>query len=277
VLQPHPPIVHVEVLNPAIDLESLDDKNIVLDLRARFQDGTTANIEMQSRPVSAFRERLLYYWARLFGSQLGPGDGYTTLRPTISIAFLRHREPHNPRFHSVFRILETRDHTPYGNALSIHLVQLPRLAELGEADRASEAALLRWSRFFAARTAEELDEAAMNDPAVSKARDILLHLSADADVRRRAEERELAQITRRIEDGALREEAEAVGEERGVRIGEERGVRIGEERGLRVAIHALCAGAGIAVDEARAASIDAMDLEALRSLIERLGATRTWP
>jgi predicted transposase/invertase (TIGR01784 family) len=277
VLRRPQPVVSVHVLNPEIGKEAVDDKGIVLDILVHLIDGTTLNVEMQARNVTPFRERLLYYWARVFGQQLGPGDGYTSLRPTISVAFLSYPEPQNPRFHSIFRVLETHEHLPYSDALEIHLIQLPRLAGLTDPDRRDDAALLRWSRFFAARSAEAIDEAAMDDPAVSKARDILHRLSADPDAQRMAEARELAQTTRRIEDGALREEAEAVGEERGLRLGEERGLRLGEERGLRDAIHTLCSILDIAVDEGRAARLEQMDGQALRALLERMKATRSWP
>ena len=101
----------------------------------------------------------------------------------------------------------------------------------------------------------------MNDPAVSKARDILQRLSADSEARRAAEERERAQITRRIEDGALRREAEAIGEARAQR------------RGIRD----ICRLLGIEVGEERAASLEDMDATALATLCQRLMATRAWP
>jgi predicted transposase/invertase (TIGR01784 family) len=289
VLRAPQPVASVQVLNPDIGKEAIDDKGIVLDILVRFLDGTILNVEMQARNVTPFRERLLYYWARVFGQQLAQGEGYTALRPTISVAFLSYREIQNPRFHSIFRILETHDHQPYSDALEIHLVQLPRLDELTDPDRSHDAALLRWSRFFAARSAEEIDEAAMDDPAVSKARDILHRLSADPDAQRMAEARELAQITRRIEDSALREEAEAIGEERGLRVGEEigeerglrlgeeRGLRLGEELGLRTAIRSVCSLLGLVVDETRAEFLDQLDADALRAFLDRLTATRAWP
>lgn len=276
VLRPAKPVSEVVVLNPGIGPEAIEDKGVALDLLVRFVDGTSVNAEMQTRHMTPFRERLLYYWARLFGQQLSAGDHYTALRPTISIAFLAYREPNNPRFHSVFQILERSDHAPYTDALAIHLVQLPRLSELSDTERRDAGALLSWGRLFAARTPEELSEAAMKDPAVSKARDILQRLSADPEARRLAEARELAQITRRLEDTALREEAEAVGEERGIRLGEERGVRLGEERARREAVRDLCAVLGIPMDERREAELVAMDADGLAALLRELRTRRSW-
>jgi hypothetical protein len=145
VLRPTQPIASVERLDPSVGvgLHDIDDKSIVLDVRVhvRFGNGTTLDVEMQARNVVTFRARLLSHWARLFGGQLRAGDGYGSLRPTISIAQLSYlvTRARNPRFHSVFRIIEVDDHVPCGDALTIHFVQLARLGEAAaSADRAPE-------------------------------------------------------------------------------------------------------------------------------------------
>jgi predicted transposase/invertase (TIGR01784 family) len=262
VLRPTQAIASVEILDPSVGLDDIDDKSIVLDVRVLFQDGTTLNVEMQARNVETFRVRLLYYWARLFGGQLRAGEGYGSLRPTISIALLSYLEPENPRFHSVFRILDVDDHVPYADALTIHLVQLPRLAEAAAvANRPPNDALLRWGRFFAARTTEELDQATMTDSALLKARDVLLRLSADPEVRRLAEIRELAQTTRRIEDAGLLEQ----------------GRNEGRLQELREAVVDLCELVGIAVDAERLARLETSSVEALVELKRHVKLHRAWP
>lgn len=277
VLRPPSPITAIEVLNPALGASEVDDKDIVLDIFVRLADGTTLNVEMQARKLDAYRDRLLFYWARAYGKLLGAGEGYPRLRPTVVVAFLGFRDDDNPRFHSVFRLLEAHSHASYSDALAIHLVQLPLLAQLTDLDRRDEGALLHWSRFFAARTHEEAKAAAMNDPAVSKANDILERLTADPDVQELAHRRELAQANRLITHGAIHERGRREGEARGIRVGEERGIRVGEERGLRAAIHSLCAALDIPVDEERAATLDAMNAAELQAFVERLGAARAWP
>lgn len=260
-------------MNPEIGQAAVDDKSIVLDIRARLQTGTTINVEMQTRNVPPFRKRFLYYWARTFSDQLRPGDTYRALRPTISIALLSYREPQNSRFHSIFRLLETQDHTPYGDSLELHLIQLPRLPELTDADRLADAPLLRWTQFFEARSDQELDQAAMNDPALSKARDLLRDISAEPDARRMAEERERAQITRAIEDTALRDE----GREEGRQQGREEGREAGRLQQLRETIVDLCDVIGVPLDVVRLAHLDAAPLDELLALRQHIKQHHTWP
>ncbi len=56
---------------------------------------------------------------------------------------------------------------------------LIKIAEATAEERADEASLLRWSRFFAATTEEELEEIAMADPVIEEARNVLQAVSDD--------------------------------------------------------------------------------------------------
>jgi len=73
ILQPPPEyqIQTLEILNPFNDKEALDDKLSILDIKARDQSGRQFNVEMQLLTYGAFRQRLLYYWARLHQWQRG--------------------------------------------------------------------------------------------------------------------------------------------------------------------------------------------------------------
>ena len=62
VLAPTTPITHVELLNPEFYHAAIDEKGIVLDLRVMLGSGEQVDIEMQSRPHRALKERILYYW-----------------------------------------------------------------------------------------------------------------------------------------------------------------------------------------------------------------------
>src|SRR5438067_2526323 len=72
VLQPPPTqrVTALEILNPFNEKEALDDKLSVVDIKARDQSGRQFNVEMQLVPDTDFRQRILYYWARLHQQQL---------------------------------------------------------------------------------------------------------------------------------------------------------------------------------------------------------------
>ena len=273
VLRPKSPIAKVTVIDPAIPKEAAIDKGIVLDLHALLEDGTRLDVEMQADKRPAFRDRALYYWARLFGQQLEQGDAYHELRPVISVLFLDYTELDAGRLHSVFQLLEIHDHARFTDAIELHVIELPELAHLRASERDGEPALVRWSRFFAATTDTEIEELAMSDPAIRQATDVLERLSADPAALRLARQRQLALDTYRIEMGAERAEGRAEGREEGLKEGEAKG----REEGLRVAIADLCDAFGLPLDDARRAELAAADLPALEALRAELKRSRRWP
>ena len=61
------------------------DKQSRLDIVVLTQADELINIEMQVANQDDMVKRTLYYWSRLFSSQLIRGQGYQNLRPTITI------------------------------------------------------------------------------------------------------------------------------------------------------------------------------------------------
>jgi hypothetical protein len=94
-------------------------------------------------------------------------------------------------------------------------------------------------------------------------------LSADPEVRRLAEIRELAQTTRRIEDAGLLEQ--------GRREGREQARNEGRLQELRETVVDLCELLGIAVDAERLARLETSSVEALVELKRHVKLHRAWP
>jgi predicted transposase/invertase (TIGR01784 family) len=232
VLKPVSPIRDVEVLNPGIAKENIDDKGIVLDLLMLLADGTTADLEMQVRKRTGFRRRALYYLARAYTSQLVRGQEYIALRPAVLIAFLCYEETTAQRLHSVFEFREIHDQRAFSKDLSLHLIELPKLEQMTPKEEKAETDLVRWAKFFTASTDEELEATAKGDMMMEKTMDFLEKLSAKADVRLLAERREMAQLMYRMELTMARDEAMAEGEAKGKAEGEAKGEAKGEARGI---------------------------------------------
>ena len=213
VLTPSVPIDTVTLLHPEPARESADDKGIVLDLRVALHTGEQVDIEMQSQVRPAQRERALYYWARMYGSQLGRGDPYDELRRCVVVLITDFRALDGRRFHSTFRVHETPEHRALTEHLELHLVELPKLSLAAEKKREPE--LVRWARFLAATTDEELEALAMKDPVLPQAKDALDRLSADPKARVLAEQRELSLLSYQLDMNKVRRQGIAEGEARG--------------------------------------------------------------
>lgn len=123
-------IESVVILNPFLPLEAFDDKLSVLDIKARDESGRTFNVEMQIRLHHALRERVLFYWAKLYTEQLSEGDDYAELRPTISVLVLDDiLFPELAGPHHRFRLCEDSGKTVFSDQIELHVLELPKFAK----------------------------------------------------------------------------------------------------------------------------------------------------
>ncbi len=120
----------VVILNPFLPLEAFDDKLSVLDIKARDESGRTFNVEMQIRLHHALRERVLFYWAKLYTEQRCEGDDYAELRPTISVLVLDDiLFPELAGPHHRFRLCEESRGTVFSDQIELHVLELPKFAK----------------------------------------------------------------------------------------------------------------------------------------------------
>src|SRR5699024_3580784 len=78
-------INEITCVNREIGGEFVEDKESRLDIVVRTQKNELINIEMQLSHQNNMMKRTLYYWARLFTTQIDKGIGYENLLPTITI------------------------------------------------------------------------------------------------------------------------------------------------------------------------------------------------
>ncbi len=125
------PVVAVTILNPLVGKDRSEDKIIVLDVLAQDSIGRLFNIEVQTRLPLCFPNRLLYYNCRNYGRQLHEGDGYTKLRPAISISLIDRRMFFEPgtrdRWHHSFRLRCDQDsQLVMTDDFEFHIIELPK-------------------------------------------------------------------------------------------------------------------------------------------------------
>ena len=88
---------------------------------------------MQSTGTTHFRNRALYYWSKLYTSQIKESVDYETLLPTIGINILDFTLfPELPEYHNFFVITEgkKREYT-LTDHLIIHFLEIPKIKGRG--------------------------------------------------------------------------------------------------------------------------------------------------
>ena len=200
------------------------DKFSRVDLKMQV-DERLINIELQINNEEHFRERTLYYWSRIYGSELKSGEDYGRLKETICINIVNFNLFDCKEFHSHFKIIEKNRQEVLTDKFGIHFFELKKIGKNPNKDNPMEL----WLQLINAETEEELDMLEnTNVQEISKAILVLRELNADENMRRLAE----------IREKALHDEASAINsaEERGMAKGIVKGIEEGRAAGIEEGI-----------------------------------------
>jgi predicted transposase/invertase (TIGR01784 family) len=171
-------IAEIEILNTEITKDSRFEKGPILDLKVKDKLGRLYDIEIQCKNERAFVERIIYYWARIYGAQLQEGSHYHELHPVISIVFTDFTLfSHIERYHTLWGWREVHSGEILSNAAQIHFIELPKYNEMIEK---TNHPLEKWISFFNEgdiMTREIIEK--FEDPSLLQAYDELQRLSRD--------------------------------------------------------------------------------------------------
>ena len=126
-----PEYVRVKDITKYRDREKRPDfdgaKKTILDLSCEGEDGSVFNVEVQRVVGEFFFERIYYYAAGDYHSQLLKGDKYSTLKPVYEIVFLSGKLWHESLAESLERPVDHRIEKPakYGGSSETRKDLLP--------------------------------------------------------------------------------------------------------------------------------------------------------
>jgi len=105
-------VASLEILNPELPGEAIEDKNSILDIRARDDGGNTINIEMQAHFRDGFAKRSAFYAFRLYITGIKKGEDHSLIPPIFSINLIDFDLFPGVSYHRCFRLLH-----PTGNVV----------------------------------------------------------------------------------------------------------------------------------------------------------------
>jgi predicted transposase/invertase (TIGR01784 family) len=189
---------------------------------------------MQVRATAALQSRLLLYAARDFANQAKRGHAYDSLTPTVLIVWLV-----QPLFadlhqlHSIFELRERNTQRYFSRDLALHVLQLSEIPEQPAQDLTlPEHRVQLWARFLAARTPEDRAALAQEDSVMASAIENLEQLSADPELVRQAEERQLSRFFYELSLVNAKQEGLLEGKQVGLLEGKQVGLLEGKQVGL---------------------------------------------
>jgi len=212
----------VLVLNPEIVPLVVDGKLCRLDIHVET-DKRKFNIEMQARRQGFSPERILFYWSKMYASDVRESAVYETLDRTFSVNVLSFSFLESEEYHTSFSIRDDREHKQLTDKLSIHLFELPKVPKELKANDDRQ----MWMRLIMADTEEVLAmiKDTTTNPEIKKGAEKILDVNADIALREQIWARDKALYDYWNDMNVARRE----GVEQGIQQGIEQGIDQGRE------------------------------------------------
>lgn len=174
--------------NQSIAALAKNKKRGILDLRANVGDNTTVNIEVQMTDPKNMFKRLLWYWARIYGSQIDKSEDYIVLKKTISILIVNYDIKDFQCFkdaHTIWKLLEKRnlDLSPF-EEIEIHVLELPKIKKYLNSTNKD---LYAWLEFLSNPESEEVKMSKKINESIRAAFNKLKYISGNENLRRQAD------------------------------------------------------------------------------------------
>ena len=182
--------------NRYVDIESLDEKLGIMDLRAELKDDVKCNIEIQLEYFPNMVKRLLYYWSDNYKRQLVKGEGYNSLKKTISILILDYTLNVLNDFEDVGTKWQIRDELTGKRVLTedleIVILELPKVIKLY--NKYPNNKTYQWLMFLDNPNSKEVGAIMKENKEIKSIADTLEQVSGDERLRRIAELKEKAML-----------------------------------------------------------------------------------
>lgn len=242
-------IKEVEFTSQEVGGEYRDDKQSRLDIGVRTQKGELINIEVQLTNEHNMLKRTLFYWSRLYTSQLSKGMGYHTLLPTITINICNFTVfDQNDYYHNTFHLNEDSTMqriSESDDVLEVHFIEMNKFLLMWSQNElnAFDNILVRWLLLLGMVDArkekvydqiyQELEELAMKDEILANAFSAWEELSKSKEDMLAYESRlkYILDEEAKLED--VKYLAEKKGREEGRKEGKEKGKQEGKEETAR--------------------------------------------
>lgn len=227
-------IKSIEVIADANLERQLESNKLgILDLKAKVDEETIVNIEIQIINRYNMIERTLFYWSGLYYNVLQKGADYKEIKKVIAINILDYNEFDEGPYHEIARLRREYLYKILTDKIEIHFIQIPKFKKQRK-DMKSK--LDMWMDFISQIDEKEVKNAMSKNKEIKKAQEEYEYLTGDEEERRIAFLREKAlRDENSIFDAGKdigRKEGKEEGKKEGIEIGREQGIEIGKEQGI---------------------------------------------
>ena len=175
--------------NIVLRREQEDDKLGILDIIAKVNEKEYCNIEMQLVDTGEIRERILYYWSKIYARQLKKGQKYRELEKTIVIliANFEIKGLEDLKYHTEWKIMDKETQKVIlTDKFELRIIELPKIKEEEQEE------LIDWLLFLENPQSERVKTKMEENEELKEAVEKLQGMSEDDYMQRIADLREKA-------------------------------------------------------------------------------------
>ena len=229
-------IKSIEVIADANLERQLESNKLgILDIKAKVDEDTIIDIEIQIINRYNMIERTLFYWSGLYYNVLQKGEDYKEIKKVIAINILDYNEFDEGPYHEIAKLRREYLYKILTDKIEIHFIQIPKFKKQRKDMKTK---LDMWMDFISQIDEKEVKNAMRKNKEIKKAQEEYEYLTGDEEERRIAFLREKAiRDENSIFDAGKdigRREGKEEGKEEGIEIGKEQGIEIGKEQGIEI-------------------------------------------
>ena len=198
-----------------VRLEQLakEQKFGILDLGVELEDGEFINVEIQIKNYKNIEKRTTFYACKKLIEQLGPGEDYRQLKPTIIIAILDYSFIKLPEYITeTVRVVKEHREYEINNDVKYYYIELEKFRNQNP-DMTKR--INQWSAFLDMERSDLLEMACKENDKVKRAVENYEVLTGDEEVKRLAEIRLMSKLEEKSALDCAREEGLEQGLKRG--------------------------------------------------------------
>ena len=204
-----------------VRLEQLakEQKFGILDLGVELEDGEFINVEIQIKNYKNIEKRTTFYACKKLIEQLGPGEDYRQLKPTIIIAILDYSFIKLPEYITeTVRVAKEHGEYEINNDVKYYYIELEKFRNQNP-DMTKR--INQWSAFLDMERSDLLEMACKENDKVKRAVENYEVLTGDEEVKRLAEIRLMSKLEEKSALDCAREDGMKEGKEIGREEGRE--------------------------------------------------------
>ncbi|MFT5875407.1 MAG: putative transposase/invertase (TIGR01784 family) [Clostridium sp.] len=175
---PEEEFADIQIINSELLKQFKEDKKGILDIRVNTKVGGQIDIEIQILPTQYMAERTLFYWSKMYTSQIQPGNTYDMLKKCVTINIVDFECTPLKKLYSCYHLMEDGKGERLTDLIEIRFLEIPKLLDKG-IKRDENDPIVQWMEFLDGKSKEVMEMLAEKNKGIKKAYALLKVISKD--------------------------------------------------------------------------------------------------